>query len=169
MWLNTKGHLGKRRNTVGEITEPCGTPEFTGYKLELIPSITTRIERLHLFVLLLLPKLERIFIKILFNNRGNRYSWPGSTDYYYFTCSYFFLVNGHIKYLSKSLIMGKIMFWFYTTRPMSIFYYNLLWKSCITKYRIVSFIFFLLPDVFIAFLRKLSISLGNIFCLLLVT
>ena len=37
----------KRRNRVGKITEPCGTKEFTGNKLELIPSITTRIERLH--------------------------------------------------------------------------------------------------------------------------
>ena len=38
LWLNTKGHLGK-----GGI----GLEEFTGYILELIPSITTRIERLY--------------------------------------------------------------------------------------------------------------------------
>ena len=37
----------KRRNRIGEITEHCGTPEFTGYILELIPPIITRIERLH--------------------------------------------------------------------------------------------------------------------------
>ena len=41
-----KRSLRKRRNRGGEITEACGTPEFTGYKLELNPSITTRIERL---------------------------------------------------------------------------------------------------------------------------
>ena len=43
-----KSSLRKRSNKVGEITEPYATPEFTGYKLELIPSITTRIERLHI-------------------------------------------------------------------------------------------------------------------------
>ena len=32
-----KRSFRKRRNRVGEITEPCGTPEFTRYKLELIP------------------------------------------------------------------------------------------------------------------------------------
>ena len=42
-----KRSLNKRRNRFGEITEPCGTPEFNGYKLELIPSITIRIKRLH--------------------------------------------------------------------------------------------------------------------------
>ena len=30
-----KRSFRKRRNRVGEITEPCGTPEFTGYILEL--------------------------------------------------------------------------------------------------------------------------------------
>ena len=38
--------LRKRRNRVGEITDPCDTADFTGYKFELSPSITRRIERL---------------------------------------------------------------------------------------------------------------------------
>ena len=32
-----KRSLKKRWNKIGEITEPCGIPEFTEYKLELIP------------------------------------------------------------------------------------------------------------------------------------
>ena len=37
--------LRKSRNRIGKITEPCGTPEFTGYKLELQHELSAYIDR----------------------------------------------------------------------------------------------------------------------------